>query len=79
MDELAECFKKQGAEIVGAVPAEGYQHTESKSVRSGYGSRTRCLVLARHAIVRTEPLCSLPVCSFVRSGRWRQLRRPPLR
>ena len=32
MDELAECFKKQGAEIVGAVPAEGYQHTESKSV-----------------------------------------------
>ena len=33
MDELSECFKKQGAEIVGAVPAEGYSHTESKSVR----------------------------------------------
>merc|ERR1719333_488031 len=33
MDELEECFKKQGAEIVGAWPTEGYEHEESKSVR----------------------------------------------
>merc|ERR1719240_252936 len=33
MDELATCFEKQGAEIVGAWPTEGYDHEESKSVR----------------------------------------------
>merc|ERR1712199_42735 len=33
MDELAECFSKQGAEIVGAWPTEGYEHEDSKSVR----------------------------------------------
>merc|ERR1719299_75372 len=33
MDELEECFKKQGATIVGAWPTEGYEHEESKSVR----------------------------------------------
>jgi len=33
MDELESCFKKQGAEIVGAWPTEGYEHEESKSVR----------------------------------------------
>jgi flavodoxin I len=33
MDELASCFEKQGATIVGAWPTEGYEHEESKSVR----------------------------------------------
>merc|ERR1719207_101675 len=33
MDELASCFEKQGATIVGAWPTEGYEHDESKSVR----------------------------------------------
>jgi flavodoxin I len=33
MDELASCFEKQGAEIVGAWSAEGYEHEESKSIR----------------------------------------------
>jgi len=33
MDELATCFEKQGATIVGAWPTAGYDHEESKSVR----------------------------------------------
>jgi len=33
MDELEECFKKQGATIVGQWPTEGYEHEESKSIR----------------------------------------------
>jgi len=33
MDELATCFEKQGATIVGAWPTAGYEHEESKSVR----------------------------------------------
>merc|ERR1719321_398046 len=33
MDELESCFKKQGAEIVGAWPTEGYEHEDSKSIR----------------------------------------------
>jgi flavodoxin I len=33
MDELASCFEKQGATIVGAWPTAGYEHEESKSVR----------------------------------------------
>merc|ERR1712224_685173 len=33
MDELASCFEKQGATIVGAWPTAGYDHEESKSVR----------------------------------------------
>jgi flavodoxin I len=33
MDELASCFEKQGATIVGAWPTSGYEHEESKSVR----------------------------------------------
>ena len=40
MDELESCFKKQGAEIVGAWPTEGYEHEESKSVR-GYDANFR--------------------------------------
>merc|ERR1712118_237053 len=32
MDELASCFKGQGAEIIGAVSTDGYDHEESKSV-----------------------------------------------
>jgi len=35
MDELSECFKAQGAEIIGATSAEGYDHTESKSEAGG--------------------------------------------
>jgi flavodoxin I len=33
MDELASCFEKQGATVVGAWSAEGYEHEESKSIR----------------------------------------------
>jgi flavodoxin I len=33
MDELEECFKKQGATVVGAWSADGYEHEESKSIR----------------------------------------------
>jgi len=33
MDELATCFEKQGATIVGAWPSAGYEHEESKSIR----------------------------------------------
>jgi|ERR1719217_311762 len=35
MDELASCFKAQGAEIVGAVSTDDYDFTESKSVVDG--------------------------------------------
>jgi flavodoxin I len=35
MDELVTCFKNQGAEIVGAVSTDGYDHTESKSDADG--------------------------------------------
>ena len=31
MDELASCFEKQGATIVGAWSSEGYEHEDSKS------------------------------------------------
>ena len=33
MDELASCFEKQGATIVGAWSSEGYEHEDSKSIR----------------------------------------------
>ena len=33
MDELASCFEKQGATIVGAWSTDGYEHEDSKSVR----------------------------------------------
>merc|ERR1712078_791652 len=32
MDELASCFKAQGAEIIGSWPTDGYDHEESKSI-----------------------------------------------
>merc|ERR1719213_1190728 len=32
MDELVSCFKKQGADVVGAWSTDGYDHMESKSV-----------------------------------------------
>ena len=35
MDEIATCFKGQGATIVGAVDASGYEYDESKSVDGG--------------------------------------------
>lgn len=35
MDELKECFTKQGAEVVGAVDAGDYEFEESKSVVDG--------------------------------------------
>jgi flavodoxin I len=35
MDELASCFKKQGAEIIGSWPLDGYDHEESKSIDGG--------------------------------------------
>eukprot|EP00179_Madagascaria_erythrocladioides_P000884 CAMPEP_0198318228 /NCGR_PEP_ID=MMETSP1450-20131203/7592_1 /TAXON_ID=753684 ORGANISM="Madagascaria erythrocladiodes, Strain CCMP3234" /NCGR_SAMPLE_ID=MMETSP1450 /ASSEMBLY_ACC=CAM_ASM_001115 /LENGTH=130 /DNA_ID=CAMNT_0044021513 /DNA_START=257 /DNA_END=649 /DNA_ORIENTATION=+ len=33
MEELASCFEKQGARIVGMVPTSSYDFEESKSVR----------------------------------------------
>jgi len=33
MDELASCFEKQGATIVGAWSSDGYDHEDSKSIR----------------------------------------------
>lgn len=35
MDELASCFKAQGAKIVGATSTDGYDHQESKSIAGG--------------------------------------------
>jgi len=35
MDELKSCFEAQGAEIVGAWSADGYDHEESKSIADG--------------------------------------------
>ena len=35
MDELKECFEKQGASVVGAVSADGYDFEESKSCADG--------------------------------------------
>merc|ERR1712072_192935 len=33
IDELASCFQKKGAKIIGSVSTSGYDHTESKSVK----------------------------------------------
>merc|ERR1719191_2582326 len=35
MDELKECFTKQGAEVVGAVDSGDYEFEESKSIDGG--------------------------------------------
>merc|ERR1711904_503893 len=35
IDELASCFKAQGADIVGAWSTDGYDHEESKSIDGG--------------------------------------------
>merc|ERR1712078_83295 len=35
MDELSSCFSAQGAEIVGSVSTDGYDHEDSKSVDGG--------------------------------------------
>ena len=35
MDELKSTFSAQGAEIVGAWSADGYDHEESKSIADG--------------------------------------------
>ena len=35
MDELATCFKGQGAEIIGSVSTDSYEFEESKSVDGG--------------------------------------------
>merc|ERR1719258_577598 len=35
MDELAECFSKQGAEVIGAVGTDSYEFEESKSIKDG--------------------------------------------
>merc|ERR1712039_95233 len=32
MDELKSCFEGQGAEVIGAVSPDGYNHNESKSI-----------------------------------------------
>ena len=50
MDEIATCFEKQGAEIIGAVSADGYEHTDSKSLRGGN-------FVACRATRTTSPTC----------------------
>jgi len=35
MDELKECFEKQGATCIGAWSTDGYDHEESKSIADG--------------------------------------------
>merc|ERR1719191_2555063 len=35
MDELKTCFEGQGAEVIGAVSTDGYEHEESKSIADG--------------------------------------------
>jgi len=35
MEELANCFKGQGAEVVGAWSTDGYEYEESKSIADG--------------------------------------------
>ena len=39
MDELASCFEKQGATVVGAWSTDGYEHEDSKSPIAASGSR----------------------------------------
>ena len=39
MDELASCFEKQGATVVGAWSSDGYEHEDSKSLIAASGSR----------------------------------------
>ena len=39
MDELASCFEKQGATIVGAWSTDGYEHEDSKSPIAASESR----------------------------------------
>ena len=33
--ELYDCFTKQGAEVIGFTPTDGYSHVESKAIRDG--------------------------------------------
>ena len=42
MDELASCFEKQGATIVGAWSSEGYDHEDSKSRIAGTERQFLC-------------------------------------
>jgi flavodoxin I len=35
MDELKSCFEGQGAEVIGAVGTDGYEHEDSKSIADG--------------------------------------------
>ena len=42
MDELASCFEKQGATIVGAWSSEGYEHEDSKSRIAGTEPQFLC-------------------------------------
>jgi flavodoxin I len=42
MDELATCFEKQGATIVGHWSSDGYDHTASKSLRDGGSKFVGC-------------------------------------
>merc|ERR1712118_612184 len=35
MDELKSCFTSVGAEVIGAVSTDGYEHNDSKSIEGG--------------------------------------------
>ena len=35
MDELKSCFESVGAEVIGAVSTDGYEHNDSKSIAGG--------------------------------------------
>ena len=43
MDELASCFEKQGATIVGAWSSDGYEHEDSKSPIAETGPWLLCI------------------------------------
>lgn len=35
MDELAECFEKAGAKLIGFTSTDGFEHSDSKALRDG--------------------------------------------
>merc|ERR1719316_1082095 len=75
MDELASCFEKQGATIVGAWSTDGYEHEDSKSVRGPTWSPR-----ARSRPSTTRPRSSRPASRSKKPARpWRRSSYPRTR
>ena len=55
MDELATCFEKQGATIVGHWSSDGYDHTASKSLIAELDLSSCALVLTMCILKRCHP------------------------